>query len=305
MRITVHQPQRYAKMRAHTATHLFHAALAKIIGQTRQEWSLVDEDYVRFDFATKEILSSEDIRQIEDEINNIIVQWCVVSIQEMSLEEAKKTGAKMFFGEKYGETVRVVSIGDELSVELCGGTHVHNTREIGACVIVGQESVASGIKRIIAYTGPKVAWYAQEKQSLIDTITSEVGIAGESQLLPKIQKMLTEKKEQTSLIESLKTKLVGGVLQAMDLQKKWVFDGIIAIDKYPDLQWLKIKTIAAEARNIFHNQTILLHDAQWIFALLSLGDTSAKTLAKELWLRWWWSDDLVQGRDAEILHKIS
>ncbi|USN56933.1 MAG: hypothetical protein H6766_00160 [Candidatus Peribacteria bacterium] len=236
MKISVNQPQRYAKMRAHTATHLLHAALGKILGQTKQEGSLVDEDYLRFDFATKESLSIDQITEIEDIINDQIVQALPISVQEMSLEDAKQTGAKMFFGDKYGAVVRVVTIGDGFSTELCGGTHVTNTREIGAFVIIGQEAVASGVKRITAYTGPKVATYAQEKQHMIDATMKEVGVVSESQLLPKIQKILTEQKEQASVIESLKAKLVGGVLQTIDLTPNGVFDSIIATDDYPDLQ---------------------------------------------------------------------
>lgn len=315
IRIAVNQSQRYAKMRAHTATHLLHAALGKIIRQTKQEWSLVDEDYLRFDFSTKDALSHEQIRQIEDEVNDAIIQALPVSIQEMSLKDAKQRSAKMFFGDKYGNVVRVVSIGyttdkggskegGSISVELCGGTHVTNTREIGAFIITWQESVASGIKRLTAYTGPKVARYMQEKQSLIDSIRGEVSVAGESQLLSKIQKILAEQKEQASIIESLKAKLVGGVLQTIELTPKGVFDGMIAIDDYPDLQGIRIKNIATEARTIFVDKTIILYDKEWTFALLALGDVSAKAIAKDLWLRGGWSDELVQGRESDIEEKI-
>jgi alanyl-tRNA synthetase len=305
MKLIVNKPQRYAKMRAHTATHLLHAILEKVLGQTKQEGSLVDEDYLRFDFATKQALTLEQLRDIENQINNDIVNALPVLVDEMSLEDAKQTGAKMFFGDKYGETVRVVSIGEDVSTELCGGTHVANTSDIGAFVIVSQEAVASGTKRIVAYTGPKVATYAQDKQSIIDGIMADIGVAGESQLLPKIQKMITEQKEQSSQIESLKAKLVGGVLAGLDLSPQWSFDGVIAIDDHADLQWLKIKTIATEARNIFDSKTILLYDKEWTFAVLALWSTSAKDLAKKLSLRGGWSDELVQWRDADIASKIS
>lgn len=305
MKLIVNQPQRYAKMRAHTATHLLHAILEKILGQTKQEGSFVDEDYLRFDFATKQWLTTDQITAIEDQVNNIILQGYAVSIQEMSIDDARQTGAKMFFGDKYGETVRVVSIGEQLSTELCGWTHVTNTRDIGAFVIVWQESVASGVKRLIAYTGPKVARYAQAKQSLITGIMTDLWVAGESQLLPKLSKIQSELKEQASTIESLKTKLVGGMLQTIELTPQWSLDGIIAIDNYADLQGLKIKTIAMEARKIFDNHTIILYDDQGTFALVATGDTSARQVARDLWLRGGGSDDLVQGRDGEVAQKIS
>ncbi len=120
MKIAVNQPQRYAKMRAHTATHLLHSVLGKIIGQTKQEGSLVDEDYLRFDFATPKALTPDQISQIETTINQYITDSLPVSVQEMSIDEARQTGAKMFFGDKYGDIVRVVTIGDGVSVELCG-----------------------------------------------------------------------------------------------------------------------------------------------------------------------------------------
>jgi alanyl-tRNA synthetase len=130
-------------MRAHTATHLLHAQLATIFPQTKQAGSLVDEDYLRFDFYADVALTQEQIDAIEQTINTQITQALPVDVQEMSYDTAIQAGAKAFFEDKYGNMVRVVSIGDKLSVELCGGTHVSNTAHIGTFAIIGQESVAA------------------------------------------------------------------------------------------------------------------------------------------------------------------
>jgi alanyl-tRNA synthetase len=201
--------------------------------------------------------------------------------------------------------VRVVSIGDKLSVELCGGTHVSRTDSIWSLIITGQEAVSSGVKRITAVTGPRCAdAFAKTKQTLTD-IQSQIGVAATSQILPKLSKIQSELDDATSTIESLKTKLVGGVLQSLTLVPHQQFDGIIAIEEYPDLAWLQIKTIATQAREIRTNHTILIYDAAGTFALLATGDVSAKSLARELGLRGGGSDELVQGRDSDISIKIS
>ena len=172
MKLIVDKVQRLAKMRAHTATHLLHAALDKVLNWTRQAGSLVDEDYLRFDFTASKPLTQEQIKQIENMVNEWIKKWLKVEKIELPLEEAKKLWAKAFFEEKYWDIVRIVIVKwdeQDVSIEFCGGTHVDYTNEIGAFKILWQEAVASWIRRIIAYTGPKVADYciSLEEQLLI------------------------------------------------------------------------------------------------------------------------------------------
>ena len=151
MKLTVNPAQRYAKMRAHTATHLLHAELGQIFPDTKQAGSLVDSDLLRFDFYAERLLDQQELTKLEKRINQIIYLACEVKTEEMSIETASQLGAKMFFEEKYGDEVRVVqiqaselplemqkddnaeyfsSLGERISVELCGGTHVKNTKEI-------------------------------------------------------------------------------------------------------------------------------------------------------------------------------
>jgi alanyl-tRNA synthetase len=139
--------------RAHTATHLLHHALRKILGQhAKQQGSKVDDDWLRFDFANPSAVSEDELLRIENEVNDRILAGEPVSHVEMPLAEARTTGATMLFGEKYCDVVRVVSVGD-VSKELCGGTHLTNSALVGIFKIVGEESVAAGTRRITALTG--------------------------------------------------------------------------------------------------------------------------------------------------------
>ena len=146
MKLSIDMDQRYAKMRAHTATHLLHAELAKIFPNTKQAGSLVDSDLLRFDFYADKLLTPEQIRNIENNINQTIFKAFPVDLIETSFEEWVKLWAKAFFEEKYWDEVRVIRVHDgdkNISVELCGWTHVNNTRDIWAFTIISQEAVAS------------------------------------------------------------------------------------------------------------------------------------------------------------------
>ncbi len=157
-------------MKNHSATHLLHESLCRILGpHVKQAGSLVEPRYLRFDFNHFEKMTEEEIEQVETLVNEKIFEALPVKIEYMTLEEAKNnTRAKMFFGEKYGDFVRVVSMGD-FSQELCGGTHVRNTNEIGIFKILSEQSIAAGVRRIEAITGPAVYSYLMNlKQKLVE-----------------------------------------------------------------------------------------------------------------------------------------
>ncbi len=160
---------------------------------------------MRFDFFADRLLTAEELQYITQSINSSIYENYVVSVTEMSYDEAIKTGAKAFFEDTYPEIVRVVVVGDSkqsLSVELCGGTHVTETSQIGAFCIIEQTAVAAGIKRISAYTGPKVATYVTMLNNILEQTANKVGVPTK-QLDSKIDKLLTENKNSSDILDTL------------------------------------------------------------------------------------------------------
>jgi alanyl-tRNA synthetase len=156
---SVNAARRWDIMRNHTATHLAHAALRKVLGEhVKQSGSYVGPDYMRFDFSHHQPMTPEEIRQVEEIVNGEIIAGHPVVTEEMDINSAKKSGAMALFGEKYGDTVRVVSV-PGVSKELCGGTHVQNTGQIGSFVIVAETGIASGVRRIECITGQEATEY--------------------------------------------------------------------------------------------------------------------------------------------------
>jgi alanyl-tRNA synthetase len=154
--------------RAHSATHLLHYALQKHLGKhAQQQGSKVDRDWLRFDFANPSAVSAENLAKIEDEVNAKIMAAEPVAWKNMPLSEARGTGAMMLFGEKYPDIVRVVSAGD-YSKELCGGTHLSNTGQVGLFKILSEESVAAGVRRITALTGAGALEHVRRQESVLD-----------------------------------------------------------------------------------------------------------------------------------------
>ncbi|MFH1729620.1 MAG: alanine--tRNA ligase [Pseudomonadota bacterium] len=191
-------------MRNHTATHLLHNALRKALGQhVMQSGSRVDPSKLRFDFNYNKALSSDKLEQIETLVNTAILDNYKVDIhEEIELEQAKKDGAIAIFGEKYQEKVRIVDIGED-SKELCGGTHVSRTGDIGLFKIIEESSVAAGVRRIEAITGPKALEDYQDKQTLLSNIIEALDTSPES-IICKISDMKDKIKELEAEIKELK-----------------------------------------------------------------------------------------------------
>jgi alanyl-tRNA synthetase len=218
---TVEESERWATMRNHTGTHLLHAALRQVLGaHVGQAGSYVGPDRLRFDFTHFEALKPELLKKIEIMVNQRILDNIELSKQEMTFDEAKKKGALAFFSEKYGERVRVVDV-PGFSTELCGGTHVNRTGDIGLLKITSESSVASGVRRIEAVTGEgSMALVAQEEQTLNEI--SHLLKSSEAELKGKIQSLLEEMKAKERELASLKSKLAGSLVEEVLAGKKEV-----------------------------------------------------------------------------------
>ena len=196
--------------RNHTSTHLLHATLRELLGvHVKQAGSLVAPDRLRFDFSHFSQIPWDKIEEIEAHVNRLIRENHPVNIKEMHRDEAIKSGAVAIFEEKYGEIVRVVEIGDGVSKELCGGTHVKRTGDIGFFKIIGESSVASNVRRIEAITGNSAVRYVQEKIRQIRDASFILKVSAE-ELIPRIERLLEEIKEKDKQIESLKQRLLTG-----------------------------------------------------------------------------------------------
>jgi alanyl-tRNA synthetase len=165
---------RHATECNHTATHLLHAALRRRLGpHVRQSGSYVGPDKLRFDFSHGQALSAEELRDVEDQVNAWILENHRVRALATTLDEARSLGAMALFGEKYGEVVRMVEVGDDgLSRELCGGTHVRSTAEIGLLRVIGETSSAANVRRIEALTGPEAVQLVREHDRELDAIAA-------------------------------------------------------------------------------------------------------------------------------------
>ena len=212
---------RAATVRNHSATHLMHKALREVLGShVQQKGSLVNAERTRFDFAHNAPVTDAEIRQIEVQVNAEILANAAAQARVMDIESAQKTGAMMLFGEKYGETVRVLDIGT--SRELCGGTHVKATGDIGLFKIVSEGGVAAGVRRIEAVTGSNALAYLQ---SLEDTVTQAAGTlkAQPAELNARIQQVLDQVKALEKELATAKGKLASAqgdelMTQAVDVK---------------------------------------------------------------------------------------
>lgn len=204
--VSINAERRKAIMRNHTAAHLLQAALRQVIGtHVEQAGQLVDETEVRFDFTHFNPMTDEEIAKVEMTVNNFILSAQPVTMQEMPIDEAKKMGAMMLFGEKYGDIVRVVKAGD-FSTEFCGGTHVSNSGQIGLFKIVSESSVAAGVRRIIAYTGHSTLDYLNLNESVVKYIASTLKTA-ENEVESRVSTLVSENKELEKEIQKLNAEI--------------------------------------------------------------------------------------------------
>jgi alanyl-tRNA synthetase len=202
----IDEHSRQATALNHSATHLLHAALRQILGDhVRQKGSLVNPQRLRFDFSHFEPVTQEQIREIEQLVNQQIRLNHSVDTQLMNIEEAKNSGAMALFGEKYDEEVRVLSMSD-FSVELCGGTHVSRTGDIGTFKILSEAGIASGVRRIEAVTGQQALDYIENSESKLHAV-SELLKANPDNMLDKAAQLVQRQRDLEKELDTLKAKL--------------------------------------------------------------------------------------------------
>ncbi len=202
--VTVYnEAKRNATMRNHTAAHLLQAALRETLGShVEQAGQLVDSELCRFDFVHFSAMTKDEIKRVEDRVNEIILEGIELLVKEMPIEEAKAMGAMALFSEKYGDVVRVVKVGD-FSTELCGGTHVNNTGKIGLFKITGESSVAAGVRRIEAVTGMNVMKFIDGKLALIADTAAALKAANVNDIASKAGSVMADIKAKDKEIEKL------------------------------------------------------------------------------------------------------
>ena len=205
----VNAERRRAICRAHTATHLLQAALTRVLGEhCHQAGSLVEPDHLRFDFTHFSAVTQEELLAASNDVMEMILRGEDVETLVLPIEEAKKLGATALFGEKYGDTVRVVKMGDD-SLEFCGGTHLDNTAKVGPFRIISEGSVASGVRRIEAYTGKRVMEQMEQLNRVILTAANELKTSPK-ELLQRAHGVMGEMKELRQELDRMKDKLLGG-----------------------------------------------------------------------------------------------
>ena len=203
--VAIDVERRQAVSRAHSATHLLHAALRKVLGDhVQQAGSLVEPDFLRFDFTHFAPMTPEEIAAVEHQVNEYILAGYGVTTEEMPIEEAKARGAMALFSEKYGDVVRVVTMGD-CSVELCGGTHLNDTAKAGPFRITSEFSVASGVRRIEASTGFGTLAILNRNHTTLLKI-AEILKANPAEILQKAEQQIQEMREMRQTIEKLKAR---------------------------------------------------------------------------------------------------
>ncbi|WP_024831425.1 alanine--tRNA ligase [Ruminiclostridium josui] len=211
---SIDEKRRIAINRNHTVTHLLHKALRAVLGDhVHQAGSLVEPNKLRFDFSHFSAMTSEELKKVEDMTNEAILSSMEVDIREMPIDEAKKLGAMALFGEKYGDTVRVVKV-EDYSIELCGGTHLKNTSQAGLVKILGESGVAAGVRRLEALTGEAAIRYYRERENLLNEVAQALKATPQDSI-KKVESLGQELKNAEKEIEQLRNKLVSGEAESV------------------------------------------------------------------------------------------
>ncbi len=252
---SVNPMTRHDAQRNHTATHLLHAALRDMLGpHVKQYGSLVGPNRLRFDFAHFRPLSSRDVDEIETVVNNEVRKNERVATEVMSIQDAVAKGALAFFGDKYGEQVRVVTV-ESFSKELCGGTHCRQTGDIGLFRIVSETGVAAGVRRIEAQTGSGALAHMKKLETDVRELSDLLRV-GQSELVAKTRKILTQLKDKERELEELKLKMAGG--SAVDATVKMVAGIQVHVQRIDGLDVNGMRALADQLRDKLKSGVVAL-----------------------------------------------
>ena len=255
LHMTVNATTRQDAQRNHTATHLLHAALRDMLGpHVKQYGSLVGPNRLRFDFAHFRPLSSRDVDEIEMVVNSEVRKNERVATEVMSIQDAVAKGALAFFGDKYGEQVRVVTV-ESFSKELCGGTHCRQTGDIGLFRIVAETGVAAGVRRIEAQTGSGALTHMKKLETDVRELSDLLKV-GQSELVAKTRKILTQLKDKERELEELKLKMAGG--SAVDATVKMVAGIQVHVQRTDGLDVNGMRALADQLREKLKSGVVAL-----------------------------------------------
>ena len=282
LRVAVNASTRQDAQRNHTATHLLHAALRDLLGpHVKQYGSLVGPNRLRFDFAHFRPLSTRDIDEIETVVNNEVRRNEKVTTEVLSIQDAVAKGALAFFGDKYGEQVRVVTV-ESFSKELCGGTHCRQTGDIGLFRIESETGVAAGVRRIEAQTGRGA--FAQMKKLETDIRElSDLLKVGRSELVPKTRKVLTQLKDKERELEELKLKMVSG--SSVEASARTIAGVSVHVQRTDGLDVNGMRALADQLRDKLKSGVVALgaaNDGKVSLLVIVTKDLIAKLKAGDL-----------------------
>ena len=261
LRADVDAPRRLSTERNHTATHLLHAALRQVLGvHVKQAGSVVEPPRLRFDFTHYSALDKAEIDEIERIVNEQILRNTQVETKVMPLDQAIGTGAMALFGEKYGDQVRVVNI-PEFSRELCGGTHVRRTGDIGLFKIVYEGSISAGVRRIEAITGETAIANYQQSSEALRRLTQMARVS-EPELVEHVEKTLAHQRSLEKQIEQLKNKLAQSAISDLERQVRTVKDVKVLAARVDGMERQQLRTLADALRNKWKSAVVVLAAAE-------------------------------------------
>jgi alanyl-tRNA synthetase len=260
LRAEVAVPVRDSTRRNHTATHLLHASLRQVLGtHVKQAGSVVDPGRLRFDFTHYAALDRAELEEVERLTNQQILRNTGVETIVMPLDQAIATGAMALFGEKYGEQVRVVTV-PGFSRELCGGTHVHRTGDIGVCKIVYEGSISAGVRRIEAVTGEGALRQYQETAEAVRRLANLVHSA-EPELIDQVEKLMAAERAYSKQVDQLKEKLAQSAVGALDGQARTVNGSRVLAARLDGMDRQQMRSLADSLRNKWKSAVVVLASA--------------------------------------------